>query len=72
MEAIKRTVGAGLGIAFVPECSTRLERAAGALVVRPVRGLDLQRQLFIVRRTSLHLMPLHQRLLAALRSRPCA
>ena len=67
MEAIKRTVSAGLGIAFVPECSVGLEQAAGALAVKPVWGLDLHRGLFIIRRASLHLTLLHQRLLAALR-----
>lgn len=65
-EAVKRSVGAGLGIAFMSDHAVALERKAGLLASREVRGLDLRRGFYLVRRASFHLAPLHQRFLAVL------
>jgi DNA-binding transcriptional LysR family regulator len=65
-EAIKKSVGAGLGVSFVSEHAVALEQRAGALITRAVPDLTLDRGLYIVRRASLRLSSLHQRLLAAL------
>ena len=65
-EAVKRSVGAGLGIAFLSEQAIALERQAGVLASRPVAGLELRRGFYLVRRASFHLTPLHNQFLAVL------
>jgi DNA-binding transcriptional LysR family regulator len=65
-EAVKRTVSAGLGISFISEHAVDLEQRAGDLVTRSLPDLPLERGLYVVRRRSLHLTPLHRRLLQAL------
>lgn len=66
-EAVKKAVGAGLGISFVSEHAAGLEQQAGALVVRPVPELDLNRGIYYVRRATSHPTALHERLLEELR-----
>ncbi|MBI3911352.1 MAG: LysR family transcriptional regulator [Armatimonadetes bacterium] len=66
-EAVKKAVGAGLGISFLSQYAVELELQAGALVTRPVAGLDLCRGIYTVRRASLPLVPLYGHFLAALR-----
>jgi DNA-binding transcriptional LysR family regulator len=63
---VKKSVGAGLGIAFVSQHAVSLERQARVLVTCDVAGLELRRGIYLVRRASFHLAPLHQRFLAAL------
>jgi len=48
LQAIKRFVAMGNGVAFVPHISAETEIAAGELVRIPVRELDLNRKLRIV------------------------
>jgi DNA-binding transcriptional LysR family regulator len=45
-EAVKRAVAAGVGLAFISGCSLR-EYDAPGLVVVPVRGVALRRQLYV-------------------------
>jgi DNA-binding transcriptional LysR family regulator len=68
MEAIKKTVSAGLGISFVSEYAVGVEQTAGVLLVRPTPDLALQRGLHAIWRSSLRLTPLHERFLTALRA----
>ncbi len=46
-EAVKRAVAAGVGLAFISGCSLSQHDAPG-LVVVPVRGVALRRQLYVV------------------------
>ena len=48
VEATKRAVAAGLGIAFVSEHTIELEVAFGLLVRIPLSDLKLERPLFLV------------------------
>jgi DNA-binding transcriptional LysR family regulator len=66
-EAVKKTVSAGLGIAFVSEHAVELERTAGVLVTLKVLDLELRRGIYLARRATLRLTPLHERLLTSLR-----
>lgn len=50
IEAIKRGVEVGGGVALLPEPTVQSELASGALVRVPVAGLDLVRPLSIIRR----------------------
>ena len=50
IEAIKKMVGIGLGVAFVPQIAISEERARGELAVVEVEGLHLERQVWLVRR----------------------
>lgn len=65
-EAVKKAVGAGLGVSFVSEYAVQLECQAGMLVTGRVAALDLQRGLHLVRRASFRPTRLHQRFLTAL------
>lgn len=65
-EAVKKAVGAGLGVSFVSECAVELECRAEALVTRRVSPLELHRGLHLVRRSSFRPTPLYRRFLAAL------
>lgn len=67
-EAVKRTVAAGLGVSLVSEHAVGLEERAGGLVTRRVPELDPKRGLYVVRRRSLQLSPLHRRFLETLRA----
>ena len=50
IETIKKMVGIGLGVAFVPLLSVREEQARGELAVVEVEGLHLERSVWLVRR----------------------
>ena len=54
-EAIKQGVISGLGIAFLPLHSLRLELAAGELVTLDVEGFPMRRRWYAVHRTGKHL-----------------
>jgi DNA-binding transcriptional LysR family regulator len=55
LQAIKRFVAMGNGVAFVPHISAETEIAAGELVCIPVRELDLNRKLRLVYRKKANL-----------------
>ena len=65
-EAVKKTVAAGLGISLVSEHAVELEVRVGVLVARRVPDLNPERGIYVVRRRTLHLTPLHSRFLASL------
>jgi DNA-binding transcriptional LysR family regulator len=50
IETIKKMVGIGLGVAFVPLLAVREEQARGELAVVEVEGLHLERSVWLVRR----------------------
>jgi DNA-binding transcriptional LysR family regulator len=50
IETIKKMVGIGLGVAFVPKLAVREEQARGELAVVEVDGLHLERSVWLVRR----------------------
>jgi DNA-binding transcriptional LysR family regulator len=53
IETIKRMVGIGLGVAFVPKLAVREEEARGELAVVEVDGLRVERSVWLVRRRAL-------------------
>jgi len=55
LQAIKRFVAMGNGVAFVPHISAETEIATGELVKIPVRELDLNRKLRLVYRKKANL-----------------
>jgi DNA-binding transcriptional LysR family regulator len=69
-EAVKKTVAAGLGVSLVSEHAVELEERTGELIVRRIPELNPQRGIYLVRRKSLQLTPLHQRLWDHLRRAP--
>ena len=52
-EAVKQAVLAGLGVAALPEMAVRSEIRDGSLRVVPVKGMDLDQQIFWVERAEL-------------------
>jgi DNA-binding transcriptional LysR family regulator len=50
IETIKKMVGIGLGVAFVPKLAVREEEARGELAVVEVDGLCVERSVWLVRR----------------------
>ena len=62
-EAIKHAVAAGLGVSFVSKCTIGKELALGLLRIVKVRGLNVMRELFIIRRENEDLSPYAERIL---------
>lgn len=56
-EAIKQTVATGIGLAILSRLAIRTELGAGILAVVPVKGLRIQRPLYLVRLKSASLSP---------------
>ncbi|HSN20027.1 MAG TPA: LysR family transcriptional regulator [Usitatibacter sp.] len=56
-ESIKQAVIAGLGLGFLSLQTVRSELATGRLVALDVEGLPIEREWFVVRRTSRRLVP---------------
>jgi len=56
-EAVKRAVAAGIGVAIVSKLSIDLEVRARRLTVRPVRGLNIRRPLYMVVRRIMPTFP---------------
>jgi DNA-binding transcriptional LysR family regulator len=50
LEAIKRLVELGMGVALVPRLTASVEIARGQLVALPVRDMKLERQLQLIYR----------------------
>lgn len=57
IEAIKKAVAAGLGIAFVSRLAIQTEERVGTLVVVRVDGLDLSRPFFCLHHRHRHMSP---------------
>jgi len=62
-EAIKHAVAAGLGVSFVSKCTIGKELALGLLRIVRVRGFNVMRELFIIRRENEELSPYAERIL---------
>lgn len=62
-EAIKHAVAAGLGVSFVSKCTIGKELALGLLRIVKVRGFNVMRELFIIRRENEDLSPYAERIL---------
>jgi len=57
-EGVKQAVAANLGISLVSRAAINLELQAGALVVRKISGLEINRQFYLLRHKDKHLSPL--------------
>ncbi len=68
LEAIKRFVASGNGVALVPGLTAQPELAAGALIRIPVKELQIERTLRLVHRTQANLSHAALAFLAAVRS----
>jgi DNA-binding transcriptional LysR family regulator len=68
MEAVKKSVAAGLGLSMVSEHAVALEVRAGVLAARRVEGLNVERGLYAAWRSSHRRTALQARFMAALRA----